>query len=837
MKIRLYPGLALTSVILLGACGEKAATPVSTEEVANSTAKTEEVQTTTWVAHASIANPLKLNRTQEPLYFSYYDLGLKGNSADNTKVVALLGAQPIPQQHVDSDGDGSKDGIQIALDLAAAKTEELEFIYNPELAKIVWPKLTQAEISHKDGGTWEAHPKVADKKAYVGGEFKNVSTLTPPAHYTDHSNWIRYEGPGIESDKVGYRIYLDWRNGFDIFGKTVADPILQKVGQDGYESYHHMQDWGMDILKVGESLGAGGFGTSDGEKVKLISNVASHTATIIENGPVYSSFNIKYQGWKSDQGEMDLNAHFSMDAGSRLVHTLVQPSEKISKFAIGVVKHEGTEFLQGPTDIPGDSWTYIASWGKQSLNNDMLGMAVIFKRREFSKLLDDPKSWAVEMHGDSGKLDYYFLAAWENEHGNAIKTKEAFVKYLEEETEKLTLAPRVALKTAITQAFFSFPITSESALAWSIRMADSELQRKALDYHYQGWDAFRERKPKFEYDIVGLLPMAFHELAKESGSAKHKDVVKKVTASYITDDGKINTYKMSNYNIDAVAPGRAVMRLIEDDPQEKYKKAAATLRKQFEDHPRTSEGAFWHKKRYPWQLWLDGVYMGMPFLAEYSAKFENGHSFEEVVKEFEITRKYLRDENTGLYYHAWDEKKKQVWADPATGLSKHFWGRGVGWLAMALVDTLDYLPEDQEALRKPLIDMTQDLAATLLKYQDTKTGTWWQIMDMPGEVGNYRESSASAMFTYFLAKAVRKGYIDEGYKDAAARSYESLLREFVLVHADGNISYTQQCLVAGLGYGRDGSYRYYMSEEVYANDPKAVGPFILAGIEVSRLLR
>ncbi|HET9054673.1 MAG TPA: DUF4861 family protein, partial [Cyclobacteriaceae bacterium] len=260
MKIRLNPGVALTIAILLGACGEKTPTPVSTEEVGSTATSKAEVQTPTWVAHARVTNPLKLARPQEPLYFSYYNLGLKDNAPDNVNVVALLGAQPVPQQHIDSDGDGRKDGIQIALDLAASKTEELEFIYNPELAKIAWPKLTQAEISHKDGGAWEAHPKVADKKAYVGGNFKNVSTLTPPAHYTDHSNWIRYEGPGIESDKVGYRIYLDWRNGFDIFGKTVADPILQKVGQDGYESYHHMQDWGMDILKVGESLGAGGFG-------------------------------------------------------------------------------------------------------------------------------------------------------------------------------------------------------------------------------------------------------------------------------------------------------------------------------------------------------------------------------------------------------------------------------------------------------------------------------------------------------------------------------------------------------------------------------------------------
>lgn len=261
------------------------------------------------------------------------------------------------------------------------------------------------------------------------------------------------------------------------------------------------------------------------------------------------------------------------------------------------------------------------------------------------------------------------------------------------------------------------------------------------------------------------------------------------------------------------------------------------MRRQLKTHPKTSEGAFWHKKKYDSQLWLDGVYMGMPFLARYSVMFEKGASLDEVVKEFELTRKYLRDAKTGLYYHAWDEKKQQDWADPQTGLSPHFWGRGMGWLAMAVVDVLEIIPEENTELRTPLLAMANEMARDLKRYQDPETGTWWQIMDKPGATGNYRESSASAMFSYFYSKAINNGYLSADYADTARKAYEGLIREFVTVNADGSISMTNQCYVAGLGFGRDGSYQYYMSEPVYQNDPKGTGPFILAGIEAYKLIK
>lgn len=789
------------------------------------------------VASVEVANPSNFSREKQALYYSYNTLGV--NPSDS--LVGVSDGQPIPSQPVDIDADGSADGLQVALDLKAAETRSFTIVDDAALAATPFPKLTQAELSHKEGGHWVPHTKTEGFQEYVGGSFKNVQQLTPPKHYTDHSNWIRYEGPGIESDKVAYRIYLDWRNGVDIFGKSVAEPVLQNVGLDGYESYHHLQDWGMDILKVGNSLGSGGFGFWDGEKVQMVSDVDKWTGTVVNNGPIYSSVKIDYHDWTINGQTLDLSSHMSMVAGSRLVYNRLEMSEKLPNLAIGVVKHPNTDFIVGDTDITGDAYTYIASWGRQTLNDDQLGMAVIFRKRDFEKVVDDPASYTAVMNVRDRHLDYYYLAAWEGEHNNGIATKEAFIQYLDQEVEKLTQTPRERLTTRLSQAAKAGDMTAAKALEWSSRLADSELQRKTLKYHAGGWDTNRRRPPKFEYDLAGLLPYAYSEVGAMTGNSEFTSVLDKVTATYVNDDGSIKAYKASHYNIDSVAPGRAILELYKasdsDAEREKYRIATTHLREQLEHHPKTSEGAFWHKEKYPWQVWLDGVYMGMPFLAEYSMMFEQGASLDEVVNEFVLSRKYLRDPATGLYYHAWDEKKQQDWADPHTGLSPHFWARGMGWFAMALVDVLDIIPEDRSDLRKPLLDISVEVADALKASQDPATGTWWQIMNMPGETGNYRESSATAMFAYFYAKAIRKGYIPESYRSTALAAYNGLINEFVLVRADGTISMTNQCLVAGLGFGRNGSYRYYMSERIYQDDPKGTGPFILAGVEISRLLQ
>lgn len=774
------------------------------------------------VAEIILSNPSLYERGDENIRIRLSKLGLDARDVDHLVAVGDAGA--LASQLVDDDGDGKVDSLVFNAGFSAGETKTLRIIKTDAQPR-TFGKRTQAEISIKTGGAWE------DRK-YLGGKFKNVESFTPPSQYTDHSEYIRYEGPGIESDKVGYRVYLDWRNGFDIFGKKVPDLVLQDIGQDGYDSYHKMADWGMDVLKVGDAVGMGGYGYWDGKKLHRVADVQQRSVRILDNGPVFSQLEILYQGWKVENTQTDLSARLSMQAGSRLVQVRLDLSEPLDNIAVGIVKHPDTVFLEGDLDISGHAWTYVASWGRQSLANDHLGMMLLFRRQDRSKQVVDDHNYVSVLQPRNGRVEYYFGAVWEQEPGG-IASETEFRSLLEKEAEKLTLPLRMQLRTAATAAAVETGVDAAAALEWSRRLADSEMARNGDDLSFGGFDHVSNRDAAWRY-TTGLLAQALDDLYLAGQGDAYADWARETIDSYITDDGQIRTYKVEEYNIDKINSGKMLLRLYERTREEKYLAAAGRLRDQLADHPRTTEGAFWHKEKYPWQLWLDGVYMGMPFLAHYAVMNGDGEGLEEAVNEFLVSRKHLRDPETGLYYHAWDEKRLQGWADPQSGLSPHFWSRGLGWYAMALVDVLDFVPEDRPDLRDPLIEIVQELAETLLKYR-TEQG-WLQVTDMPGAPGNYPEASGSSMYVYMLAKAVNEGYLGPEYADSAVDAYVDLLRNFINVEADGKVSLENICAVAGLGFGRDGSYGYYMSEPVMANDPKGTAPFIMAGVQVSELL-
>lgn len=775
-------------------------------------------------ATLTLSNPSEFARADESTRVSFSELGLLEQQALNVAVTE--GQTRLPSQVIDFDGDGTMDSLVFLADFEPAQTRSLR-VRDAGATTADFEKRTQAEVSIKEGGQWE-------DKIYVGGNFVNVDAVTPPPQYTDHSEFIRYEGPGIESDLVGYRVYLDWRNGFDIFGKKTNDMVLQGVGLDDYEAYHHMADWGMDVLKVGDAVGMGGYGFWNGEKVLRVADVQQRSVRVLDNGPAFSQLEILYQGWNINHTVLDLRARLSMSAGSRLVHTRLSLSDELKNIAVGIVKHPGTMLLQGDLEISGHAWTYVASWGKQSLNDDQLGMMLLFKRQVRSKQTEDEHNYVSILQPQNGELEYYFGAVWEQEPGG-VSTKAEFVKLLEREAEKLTLPLRMQLKTAKSAMAKSDPMNAETALAWGTRLAESEISRYGDSLSYDGFDLIGNRGSAWRY-TTGLLAQSMDDLTLAGSDEKFAEYAKATLDSYITDEGEIRTYDPKEFNIDKINSGKMLLRLYERYGDEKYLEAAGALRAQLADHPRTSEGAFWHKEKYPWQLWLDGVYMGMPFLAHYSLLAEDEEGLEEAVNEFLVSRRHLRDAETGLYYHAWDEKKQQNWADPETGLSRYFWSRGMGWYAMALVDILDLIPEERGDLREPLIVIVQEIADTLIEFR-SEAGNWYQITDKPDATGNYLEASGSSMFVYMLAKAVNKGYISKDKKEVVVGAYKDLVEQFINVETDGTVSLMNVCAVAGLGFGRDGGYAYYMSEPVMSNDPKGTAPFIMAGIQVSQMLK
>lgn len=449
MKTKPFIGLlcfAFAQCFLPACSNENTVSPASDNpEQPSSTAI--KPQLNDWAATITVKNHHDSPFNSAPIYIAFTDLNLKPGGAADLNMFA--GSQAVAFDIIDRDGDGDKDGIFALTDIESKQTLVWQLKNGGDMPPSAKPKkLTQAEISIKEGGKWMPHANVKGKKAYQGGTFKNVDTVTLPEFYTDHSTWIRYEGPGIESDKVAYRIYLDHRNGFDIFGKTFSEPVLQKIGQDGYESYHKMLDWGMDILKVGSSLGTGGFGFWNGENLTLVSDTQSRRARIIENGNLYSSFAIDYDQWLVDGERRDVSALISMHGGSRLAHTRIAMDKALPNLAIGVVKHAGTAFLQGKMNSE-SAYSYIGSWGQQSESGDHLGMAVIFKTKQFQKTIEDASSYVALMQPEVGLenavLEYYFVAAWQGEHGNGMDSKQAFVIYLENETQKLSLPPDIAI--------------------------------------------------------------------------------------------------------------------------------------------------------------------------------------------------------------------------------------------------------------------------------------------------------------------------------------------------------------------------------------------------------
>ncbi|HDS08418.1 MAG TPA: glycosyl hydrolase family 88 [Bacteroides sp.] len=360
---------------------------------------------------------------------------------------------------------------------------------------------------------------------------------------------------------------------------------------------------------------------------------------------------------------------------------------------------------------------------------------------------------------------------------------------------------------------------------WSVQMAESVMAR------HDSLHTYTASQDVWQYDI-GLLGMAIDQL--NPLDEKYGKYMQDWMDRFVREDGSIRTYRIRDYNIDNINPAKNLFTLYERTGEEKYKKAISLFVEQMESHPRTKAGGFWHKQKYPWQMWLDGIYVGSPFLARYAAEFNEPQWFDVVTQQVILCYDRTLDSETGLLYHAWDESREQVWCNPATGQSKHFWSRAMGWYMMALVDVLDYLPEEHPD-RDAVVAILQRTASALLEVRDPDTGLWYQVLDQGGRSGNYLEGSGSAMFIYAFAKGTRWGYLDADYLKVAEEAFQSLTETLIYKDEDGWLSMIN--IVGGCGLGgdrnyRNGSYEYYTTEKRVKNDPKGVGPFILAALQL-----
>lgn len=355
-------------------------------------------------------------------------------------------------------------------------------------------------------------------------------------------------------------------------------------------------------------------------------------------------------------------------------------------------------------------------------------------------------------------------------------------------------------------------------------------------------------KPKWSYvmgiEMEGMLDT--YEHYKEGNNAI-LDYLKEYPAKMIDEKGNITGYKYEDFNLDNVRTAKFILRMHNLFPTKGTEKALKTLFKQLQNQPRTKEGVYWHKAIYANQVWLDGIFMGLPFYCNYAVQTMKPKKAEkylnDAVDQMVKTDYRTYDEKTQLWKHAWDETHQQFWANKEDGKSQHCWARALGWYVMAMTECLDAMPENY-ARRQEVIDLLNKAMKSVVKYQDKKTGVWYDVLDVKSDK-NYLESTASSMFAYVLLKGYRKGYLSEEYLKAGMKAYNGILKQFIKVNADKTISLTRCCAVSGLGpgpgpyvkkpnYKRDGSFEYYMGEPIRDNDAKGVGPFIWASLEMEQ---
>lgn len=397
-----------------------------------------------------------------------------------------------------------------------------------------------------------------------------------------------------------------------------------------------------------------------------------------------------------------------------------------------------------------------------------------------------------------------------------------------------------------TQNIGAAPSNREKPKHYSEWMTRSEMKRTPHSYLLDF-----SNKPKWSY-VMGIELEAMLDTYLKYGGDDIKAYCKEYTDTMIDSLGTIRNYKLSDYNLDNVRTGHFLTRMYEYFPERKNLRAINTIMRQLDEQPRTNEGIYWHKAIYAYQVWLDGIFMGLPFRVLtasmiYAPEVQKA-IYDDAVNQVKSTYDRTLDTKTGLNRHAWDESREMFWSDDITGLSQHCWARAQGWYTLALVELLEALPEDYTR-RDEIQKILEKCFESILKWQDPQTHTWYQVMDAPGREGNYLEATASSLFTCALLKAARNGWVDSKYLEEGIKAYKGIVNEFIKENPDGTISLTNCCSVGGLGPGisaavlkaapnvkenkrRDGSFEYYLSEEIRDNDAKGIGPFIWASLEM-----
>ena len=754
------------------------------------------------------------------------DGGVPERHCPKTKVLVTV-VNPLPSPRTSA-------SIVIALAEIRGKARFLEpqsTVVFDESSRIVMSQLVDTDGDERpDELLFQADFGASETKAFT----LQCSPRRPPARETfkvyGRFARERHDDFAWENDRIAHRMYgpalESWAkepltsSGVDVWCKRTPRLVVN----DWYmtDRYHEDNGEGADFYSVGKSRGCGGIGIWSSEKLHVSRNFVD--SRVLANGPIRLIFELTYAPWDVGRVKVAEKKRITLDAGHRFdrfestFH--VDGDQTRLALAIGIARHEGGAASVDPRDGA------LVSWETLKKDNGHLGCAVVAPAGEVTDYRQTETDYLL-MTATSPRVPSIYFAGFAWDRGGEVVDGTAWSQQVRNFANELAapLSINLQVRTADPDR------NKHRVSSWSSEMCETVMRRFPAGL-----------VDKWEYDL-GLVLRGFERAWRRTKNRKYMDYVRRTIDSLVDANGGIRGYVADSYNIDAINEGKVLFAVEGDTPaakeKERYLRPLRLLRSQMQHQPRTKEGGFWHKGIYPHQMWLDGAYMAAPFLAEFAVRFDESPLLDDVASQILLLEKHLRDPNTGLLSHGWDESLQQRWANPQTGVSSQFWGRGMGWYAMAVVDVLEIMPPNHPA-RGALREVLQRLATAIARVQDPASGVWWQVLDAGGREKNFREASASAMFVYTVAKAVNLGWLDRGqYEPVVRRGYDGIIDEFVEVDPRGDVNLKSVCRVAGLGgypY-RDGSYAYYTSTEVVPNDPKGVGAFILASLELEQLLR
>jgi unsaturated rhamnogalacturonyl hydrolase len=741
-----------------------------------------------------VANRLKAPRAAETIAVDVAEIRRLAPGLEAAKLVVVDGAgKPVLSQLVDLDGDDVPEQVVFQTDLGAGESKTFTV----------------------KGGA---------RKPAAREDYKVYGRFVRERH--DDFAW--------ENDRIAHRMYgpdlETWKkepltsSGVDVWCKRVRRLLVN----DWYmtDDYHQDGGEGADFYSVGKSRGLGGVGIWVGDKLAVSRNFVS--SRVLANGPIRLVFELVYAPWDAGGVKVSETKRIVLDAGQSFdrIESTFTTDGKPGPLAvgIGIAKHEG-----GAAELDAKAgwmrvWEPLKAPHGALGSAGNLGTAIVLAPAAITGSKETDSDRLLIARAQPGvPLVYHAGFGWDRSGDVA----DAAAWNRQVEAYSRALASPVHVTLAATHVTAEKEPAAPAPASFAARAADTVMHRSPV------------LTDRWAYD-PGLVLLGIERVGRATGDPRYLAYVKQNVDRFVDADGNIRGYKLEDYNLDQINMGKLLFPLYaqatDARDHERYRKAAFTLRSQLKTQPRTADGGFWHKAIYPHQMWLDGVYMASPFLAEFAQTFGEPAALDDAINQVLLAEAHLRDERSGLLYHGWDESKEQRWADPKTGRSPQVWGRAMGWYAMAVVDVLDHTPATHPR-RAALLGVLRRLAAAVAGAQDARAGVWWQVVDAAGRDGNYLEASASAMFVYALSKGLASGWLDDKkLGPVAARGWDGILDSFVSVAPDGQVDVRSICKVAGLGGDpyRDGSYRYYTTTEVVSNDPKGVGAFLLASAERRR---